>query len=68
VTAEADGQVWIREVLGPVGLGQSSARAHLGLGDVEVLDRVEVLWADGATTELSGVATRQRITITHPEG
>jgi len=68
VTAEAGSETFIREVLGPVGRGQSPSRVHLGLGDVELLDRVEVMWPDGETTELVDVGARQLITVSHPRG
>jgi hypothetical protein len=37
---------------------------HFGLGDVEVIDRVEIRWPDGEVTELTDVPTRQRLLLT----
>lgn len=34
------------------------------LGDLEEVDVVRVYWPDGTESELSGVTTRQQITIT----
>ena len=38
-------------------------RVHVGLGDADLVDRVEVTWPDGELTSLSNVASRQRYTL-----
>ena len=45
---------------------QGAARVHFGLGEVTEVEFVEVRWPDGASVELEGVATRQRLTVSHP--
>ncbi len=55
-----------REILGQRGYGQGPSRAHFGLGEDEDVDAIEVLWSDGALSELAGVEARQVITLTHP--
>ena len=36
---------------------------HVGLGDVEIVDRIEVLWPDGQVTVRDGVPTRRHLTL-----
>ncbi len=45
-------------------LAQSEMVAHFGLGDVSVIDRIEVTWPSGYRQEFAGVAANQRVTIT----
>ena len=39
---------------------------HVGLGDAEAVDRIEVRWPSGETTAHPGVAASQRVTVRHP--
>ena len=47
-------------------VGQSAAELHVGLGVAETVDRIEVRWPDGATTELDDLPVNARITVRHP--
>ncbi len=37
-------------------MSQNDLRAHVGLGDVARIDRVEIRWPDGAIDTATGVA------------
>ncbi len=55
------------EVHGLRGVGQSSPRQHFGLGDEESVDRLTVIWPDGARTEILDVPTRRLVVVDHPD-
>ena len=55
-----------REISGLRGYGQGPSRAHFGLGEDEVVHRVEVLWPGGALSVLEDVTARQVVTISVP--
>jgi len=55
-----------RQVLGPRASGQSPSRLHFGLGDVDRVDRLTVLWTDGEVTELSDVPVDRLVWAAHP--
>jgi hypothetical protein len=59
-------QTWVRDVTaGGVGFASAlPAEVHVGLGDRDHVDRVEVRWPDGAWSVMEDVPTRQRLTIT----
>jgi hypothetical protein len=38
--------------------------AHVGLGMVDTVDAIEVVWPDGAVSRVEGVAARQHLTLT----
>jgi len=38
-------------------------QAHIGLGDVDRVDRLEVVWPDGAISRFDDVAARQAVTV-----
>jgi hypothetical protein len=49
------------------GTGMYSAyepEAHFGLGDLDRVDRVEIIWPGGDVTTLTDVDTRQRVRVT----
>ncbi len=46
-------------------LGQSPSRFHVGLGDVEVVDRLELTWPDGTSVVATDVPVNRKITITY---
>jgi hypothetical protein len=53
---------WVRA--GGTGMyGASAPDALFGLGDVDVVDHVEIAWPDGAVTRLDEVATRQIVDV-----
>ena len=50
---------------GGTGFGSGGPpEVHLGLGDVDTIDRLEVFWPDGGYSELRDLPTRQRVTLT----
>lgn len=59
-------QTWVRDVTaGGVGFASAiPAEVHVGLGDRDRVDRVEVRWPDGTWSVMEDVPTRQRLTIT----
>jgi hypothetical protein len=57
-----------REVMGPRAYGQSPARLHYGLGDVDVVDSLRVTWPDGTVQDAFDVAPRRIVTVRHPGG
>ena len=59
--------VRVRETQGSRGSNQGPAALHFGLGDVDLVDRIEVRWLDGTTSVLEDLEPRRRLTIAHPE-
>jgi len=56
VTVEAGGRRWVRHrLVGGTYVSVHDPRFHFGLGPVERIDRLTVLWPDGSTTERTGV-------------
>jgi len=50
---------------GGTGFGSGGPpEVHLGLGDLDRVDRVEIFWPDGGHSVVDDVDTRQRLTIT----
>ncbi len=47
--------------------GSVLPRAHFGLGDAETVDRLEVRWPSGRTSEMTRVAARRLIVIDEPD-
>jgi hypothetical protein len=47
--------------------GQSPTREHFGLGTAETVDRLRVIWPDGAVTELVDVPAGAVLHLDHPE-
>jgi len=45
-------------------VAQSEIVAHFGLGQVDMIDRIDVEWPSGYTQQFTNVAPNQRITIT----
>lgn len=61
VTVRSGGQSWIREVNGGNGYSsQSTRRIHIGLGEVQKIDAVEVRWPSGLVEKFA--VTLDRIT------
>lgn len=44
--------------------GGGPPEVHLGLGDLDAVEEIEVVWPDGGVDLLPGVATRQHVVIT----
>jgi hypothetical protein len=47
-------------------LSSADPRAHFGLGDATVVDRVVVRWPDGQETTVNDVAAGQTLTVETP--
>jgi hypothetical protein len=47
-------------------LSHNDPRMHFGLGEAEVVDRIEVVWPSGTVQVLENVAARQVLTIEEP--
>ncbi len=65
VTVEAGARVWTRYLRGG-GTGFAGGQppeVHVGLGDVDTIDRVRVRWPDGAETVTEALSTRQAVRI-----
>jgi len=62
----ADGVLQGREVQNLRTYGQGPGQVHFGLGSATEAD-VRIRWPDGQTSDLRGVGTRRRITVTHPD-
>lgn len=63
VTVRAGGIERKRQILALHGLAQGPSEAHFGLGDVDVIDEIEVLWPDGGVTRLQDVPARQSVVV-----
>ena len=69
VTIAAQGRTQMREVKsGSSYLGQNDLRAHFGLGDVALVERIDVRWPAGDVETIRDVAADQIVTITEGKG
>ena len=67
VSAEVGEERWIRHyVAGASYMSVSDPRFHFGLGRVEMVDRLTVLWFDGTETVLEDVAVNRVIEVEPP--
>ncbi|TDI89067.1 MAG: CRTAC1 family protein, partial [Candidatus Dadabacteria bacterium] len=67
VTITVNNQNQIRELrVGSNFVSQNPVRAHFGLGNAELVNLVQVDWADGETTVLQNVSSNQFLEIDHP--
>ena len=58
VKVSAGGKSYMRQVIaGDSGHGQNSFDLHLGLGDAETIDQLEVYWPSGEVVTLNGLST-----------
>jgi hypothetical protein len=59
VTLKAGGMTQIREIGGANGYsGQSTSRAHFGLGGAAKIDEIEIRWPNGAAQKASAAVNR----------
>ena len=64
VRTTAGGRTQVRSVGGAAGyLGHGDARLHFGLGQAERVERVEVLWPDGAVTRLEDLPVDEVVVV-----
>lgn len=67
VTVRAGERTWIRDIRsGSSYLSQGEMRAHFGLGDVDLVDSVEVWWPGGHTETYRDLAVNQRHRLERP--
>ena len=66
VLVEAGGRSWLDEVHNMHSVSGEPSELHFGLGGLDVVDRLEVRWIDGAVSVAERVPVRRRITVTHP--
>ena len=67
VRVTAGERVWLRELHSLRSVGQSPSRLHFGLGAVDQVDEVRVMWPDGSLTYASNVPTRRTLTFLHKD-
>jgi hypothetical protein len=69
VTVCSAGRRWLR-VLNPgySYLCSNDPRVHVGLGQLDRVDKIEVLWPDGATEVFPGAPADQYLTLRHGQG
>lgn len=65
--ADLGDRVIVRELYNLRGTGQNPSNFHLGLGGLDTLPQLEVLWPDGVLTRAVDVPTRRRIRVVHPD-
>jgi enediyne biosynthesis protein E4 len=69
VTVTAGGRTQAREVKsGSSYLGQNDLRLHVGLGEANRVDRIDVRWPAGGTETIRDVAANQIVTISEGQG
>jgi hypothetical protein len=69
VTIVAGNRKWLRPVTaGGSYLSSSDPRAHFGLGQVESIDRIDVLWPDGSDEVFDGGRVDRFVTVERGRG
>ncbi len=56
----------LREMHSARGQAQSPSRLHFGLGDVDTVGPVRIVWPDGTVSEAARVPVNRRVFVTHP--
>jgi hypothetical protein len=65
VTVTVGERTLIRELYGVRGIAQGPSLLHFGFGDVDVVDRIHIRWADGRVDVLTDVPTRRYVRVLH---
>ena len=65
VRLEAGGTVQVEELYNLRTLGQGPARIHFGLGEAEMVDRIEVFWPGGQLDVWQDLPARRTIQLTY---
>ena len=69
VTVETGGRSWSRDTrLGYSFAVANDPRVHFGLGDAELVDRLEVRWPNGETTERTAIEVNRLVRLLAPGG
>jgi hypothetical protein len=63
---EAGGRVQERELVGTRGYGQGPSRLYFGLGELETIEGLAVVWPDGTTDRWEDLPVRATFTARHP--
>jgi hypothetical protein len=66
VRVEAGDKWWLHEVSALSGPGQTPLRVHVGLGDVEQVDRLTVVWRDGSQSSGEDIPIRRMVKVRPP--
>jgi hypothetical protein len=67
VTLIAGGRTHVAQRKSSTGyLSQSDHRMHFGLGDVETVERIEIVWPSGTVQVLENVPSRQMLRVVEP--
>lgn len=60
-------RIWVRELYGLRGHGQGPSEFHVGLGYVDWVDKIRLVWPDGTEQVLTDIAPDRRILAIHPQ-
>lgn len=63
----AGDRAWTREAMHLRAMGQGPTQVHVGLGDHDAVDAIEVTWPDGWTVDIPSVDARRVVTVRHPD-
>jgi enediyne biosynthesis protein E4 len=66
LSVEIDGRVELQELQNGRAYGQGPSRFHVGVGEAEHIDALQLDWPDGEQTVLIDVPVRRRLTLHHP--
>ena len=66
VVLEAAGRAQVDEVHNMHSVSAEPSELHFGLGDADVVDRLEVHWIDGEVSVAERLPVRRRVVVTHP--
>ena len=68
VELHAGGKIQVRELHSLRTYIQSATRLHFGLGEVDMVEYLVVVWPDGLRSEALNVPTRRVLTLVHQDG
>jgi hypothetical protein len=66
VFLRAGGQRQVRQIQGLRGFAQGPARAHFGVGEADLLNKLTVVWPDGTITISRDLPVNRSIRVPHP--
>ena len=65
LVADLGDRVLLRELYNLRGTGQGPSRFHLGLGSLETVPGLSIVWPDGEESRAEAVPTRRHIVFRH---